>query len=351
LPAIYKRLFRLAPVEDRRFLVGRESEMAAAAQARTLWEKGRSVAILVAGARGSGKTSYLNCARTAVFGDLPVVSGQFNERIATAPGMRSFLSSLLQIDDEDLDRELKSMKRLIVLEEVERTFLRRVGGFQGLRALLDLISATSRNTLWVLSLNETALRYLARVVGMEQYFSHRINAMAVAPQHLRNAILLRHNLSGLRLHFAESASLLSPNKKMRRLFGFEKDAEEQFFETLYRQSEGIFRSAFELWQQSVDRVEGGVLYMLNPANPSYEEMISRLTREDSFILQAILQHGSLTPEEISLIFDISLEKSTSRIEKLTAWEIIETDPDCPGFRVQPEAGRFVRAALFRQNLL
>lgn len=352
LPAIYRRLFRLAPVEDQRFLVGREAEMAAAAQARRLWEEGRSVAILVAGARGSGKTSFLNCACSAVFGDIPIVSGQFGQRITTAQSMHAFLSSLVQTDVRELDRYFKSDRRLVVLEEVERTFLRCVGGFQGLKALLSLISTTSRNTLWVLSLNETALRFLTRIVAMEEYFSHRINAMAVSPPHLRNAILLRHNLSGLRLHFAEPPSFRDTrNKRVRQLFGFDRDTEQIFFESLYSQSEGIFRSAFELWQQSVDRVEGGVLYMLNPTVPDYEKMISKLTLEDAFMLHAILQHGSLTTEEISQVFDYGLEKSNSRIEKMIAWEIIEPDPNNPGFRIRPEAGRVVREVLYRQNLL
>ena len=35
------------------------------------------------------------------------------------------------------------------------------------------------------------------------------------PEHLRNAILLRHNLSGLRLHFEESPTVNARNKKIR----------------------------------------------------------------------------------------------------------------------------------------
>ena len=40
LPMIYRRLFRLAPVEEPRFLVGREAEMEALSGARRLWEAG-----------------------------------------------------------------------------------------------------------------------------------------------------------------------------------------------------------------------------------------------------------------------------------------------------------------------
>lgn len=351
LPAIYRRLFRLAPLEDTRFLVGRETEMAAAAEARQRWEEGRAVAILVAGARGSGKTSFLNCARAGVFGDLPLSSGQFGERITTAPAMRAFLSALLGIEDAELESRLKSERRLVILEEVERTFIRRIGGFEGLRALLDLISTTCRNTLWILSLNESALGYLRQVVGMEEYFSHRINAMAVSPRHLKSAILQRHNLSGLRLHFAQPPPEESRRGRIGKLLGLRREPEQNYFDSLYRQSEGIFRSAFELWQESVDRVEGGVLYMRHPVEPSYEGIISRLTLEDSFILQAILQHGGLTPGEIARVFDYSERRSDSCIEKLISWEIIEPDPSNPGFRVCPEAGRLVRQALYRQNLL
>ena len=220
-----------------------------------------------------------------------------------------------------------------------------------LRALLDLISTTCRNTLWILSLNESALGYLRQVVGMEEYFSHRINAMAVSPRHLKSAILQRHNLSGLRLHFAQPPPEESRRGRIGKLLGLRREPEQNYFDSLYRQSEGIFRSAFELWQESVDRVEGGVLYMRHPVEPSYEGIISRLTLEDSFILQAILQHGGLTPGEIARVFDYSERRSDSCIEKLISWEIIEPDPSNPGFRVCPEAGRLVRQALYRQNLL
>ena len=83
LPAIYHRLFRFEAVTDPRFLVGRDGEMAAIKEARALWESERPVAIAVVGARGSGKTSLINCALAGPLDGLPVIRGQFSERLST----------------------------------------------------------------------------------------------------------------------------------------------------------------------------------------------------------------------------------------------------------------------------
>jgi two-component sensor histidine kinase len=351
LPALYKRLFRLEPLEDPRFLVGRDAEIGAMAQARRQWEEGRPISVCVAGARGSGKTSLLNCAHIALFNDLTVISGQFNRRIETPAELHAFLGSLFRVEVQQLLPFLQSEKRVVILEEVERTFVRKIGGFHALRALMSLISATSKNTLWILSLNQVALNFLESVISFEENFSHRINAMAVAQEHLTEAVLLRHNLSGLRLQLTSPKTDHPRIDALQRFLGLERNPEQYYFESLYRQSEGIFRSAFELWLQSVDRIEGGVLYMLSPAQPEYGRMFSQLTLEDIFKLQAVLQHGSLTAEELAQIFDESIETCTLRTDKLAAWDILEPDPICPGFRVRPAAGRFVRYALYRQNLL
>lgn len=45
-----------------------------------------------------------------------------------------------------------------------------------------------------------------------------------------------------------------------------------------------------------------------------------------------------------------LSERRRRLEKLQALEILEPDPGCPGFRVRPQAGRFVRDTLHRSNL-
>jgi len=250
----------------------------------------------------------------------------------------------------DLLEALTQQRRVIMIEELERTFIRRMNGFEALHALLELISQSWRSTLWVLSLNETAFRYLNAAVGFGRFFSYRINAMSVRQEDLQSAILLRHNLSGYRLEFAPPPEGDPRVSRLRRTLGLQQDPQQLFFESLYRQSEGIFRSAFELWQHYIERVEGGVLHVRQPVDPDYEPLIVVLTAEDYFTLQAILQHGGLTSAAHAEIFGESEDVSRSRLERLKALEILEPDPGAPGLRVRPEAGRLVREALHRQNL-
>ena len=166
--------------------------------------------------------------------------------------------------------------------------------------------------------------------------------MAVERDQLREAVLVRHSLSGLRLQFAPAPSESAYARRFGKMVGVEADPETEFFDVLYRESGGVFRTAFALWQRHIDRVEAGVLYMRYPTTPHYEEIVASLSELDLFTLAAILQHGSLTPGEHSTIFQVNQATSNAWLDNLLARELIEADPDHTGFRVVPEAGEVVR---------
>jgi hypothetical protein len=352
LPMIYRRLFRLEPVMDPRFLVGRDAEMTALLEARERWAARKPVSVVLIGERGSGKTSLLNCATVQVFADVQPIRAAFNERILDAAGIDAFLRQALALPGgADLLDALRQERRVILLEEVERTFLRSVDGFNGVRRLLSIVTDTCRTTLWVLCLNQLAFKFLDAAIGMQQFFSHRINAMSVEPVHLCNAILLRHNLSGLRLRFARPPSRHPLLERLRQPLGLDRRAQEVFFDALYEQSEGVFRSAFELWHRYIDSAHGGVLRMRFPDSVDADPLITGLDRQDLFALQAVLQHGSLTPDECARVFYIASDAARARLDALVDRGILEREPHSPGWRVRSEAGYLVRKALDRQNLL
>lgn len=352
LPAIYRRLFRFEAVRDPRFLIGREHEIEAITEARLMWEAGRPIAMMIIGERGSGKTSLINCAIKRPLEGLNIVRGEFNQRMSDGAQLREFVAKLIGVEDSaELEEALNNQRRVLILEEIERSFLRQIGHYSAIRELQRLIAATCRSTLWVVVTNQIAFRFMDASVSLGKIFSHRINAASATRDALRDAILLRHNLSGLRLQFwlpPEERTIV--NRIRNRLRG-QANPEKIFFDQLAKESAGVFRTAFEIWLGQIDSAQAGALLMKPLATPNLTPIIEVMDPGDLFTLVAVMQHGSLTAEEHSIIFQKSLAASRAQLDELLAREIIEPDPGRPGFRVRPEALRVVKEALYRRNLL
>ena len=352
LPLIYRRLFRYEPLQDPRFLVGREREMQAIASAQSLWEASRPVALILVGQRGSGKTSLINCALKSTLSGREVIRGEFKQRLLTETDMRAYLSTILQSGDPStLEEFLKSGKHVVILEELERTFLRQIGHYGALRSLLRIIAATNTSTLWILSTNHVAFQFMDAAVKLGQSFSHRINAGKASREDLQQAILVRHNLSGLRIQFAPLPEPAGRLRKMANSLTERVSPEASFFDTLSKESAGVYRSAFEIWLSQIDSVQNGALRMKLLSSPDLTHIVDHLDLDHLFTLMTIQQHGSLTPEEHGIVFQKSIADSQAQLNALLATEIIEPDPVHPGFRVRPEAARLVREVLYRRNLL
>jgi len=350
LPAIYKRLFAPEPLENARFLVGRDAELAALAEARGFWDTGRPATVIIVGEIGSGKTSLINCALAQWPSNSPVVRGQFECRLTEAAQLRSYLGSLLGCDPAELEHFLLNGRRVIVLEDVEKTFLRQVGHLSAIRALQGLIAATSSSTMWVLAMNQVAFRLLDSTVQFGHTFSHQINAGTAQLNELRKAVMLRHNLSGLRLDFMPDSSAGVWSKLPKRIQK-KLDPEARFFSALSQQSNGIFRTAFNIWLAHVDSVESGTMHVKPITVPDLAGIIESLKSSDLFTLLAVLEHGGLAPAEHASIFQKGLAASQSEIDELVSREVLEYEVNRAACRIRPQAMRVVNEALFRHNLI
>jgi hypothetical protein len=90
--------------------------------------------------------------------------------------------------------------------------------------------------------------------------------------------------------------------------------------------------------------------MRNPREGDHETIMTSLNDVDLFTLAAILQHGSLTAHEHSLVFQVDEATSHAWLDNLLARELIEPDPGREGFRIISDAGEIVRRTLFRKNI-
>ena len=353
LPALYGRLFRPEPVKNPRFLVGREEELAALVEARRLFEAGRRVSFLVVGERGSGKTSLLECAVQDALAGFEMVRGEFGRRITSAAEMRAFVAGMLGgIPPETIEPHLAGARRLVILEELERSFLRCPGGFEAVREFQRIVASTSATTFWLVSINRSAFRLLDAALALGGTFSHRANAANETRDELRAAILLRHRLSGLRLRFLppreEAVGVLA---RLDRWMRGKRAPEDVFFDRLARESDGLFRAAFTIWLHHVESAEGGVLTLKSLEPPDLSGLMADLRPEALFSLAAVLQHGSLTTQEHCAVFLCGEDESKSRLEDLLARELVQADPGREGLRVRPESLRVVWEALYRSNLV
>ena len=350
IPSIYRRLFRFEPVEDPRFLIGRDEEIAAISEARSQWDAGTPVALLVVGTRGSGKTSLIDCALSRSFSSLEILRGKFSNRVVDSTGLRQSLVEALGLSDPDsIETELGAHRRVVVLEEIERTFLREIGGFHAIHELQRLIAATCRTTLWIIACNQRAFDLLDRVVKLGDGFSHRIDTASVSGESLREAIMVRHDLSGLDLQFLPPPQ--SPMTVLLRRAGVREAAPEQtFFRRLEDESSGEFRTAFEIWLSQIEWLRSNPLRVNPLIPPEHDPIMAALSQEDLFNLLAVMQHGTLTADEHARVFRQSHNASRGEMDGLLARELIEPDPVRSGFRIRPAAVRLTRQVLHRRNL-
>jgi len=215
---------------------------------------------------------------------------------------------------------------------------------------MQWIQRTALTTLWIVAMNDRAFQALCAGAHFSRVFSHRINAMSVSKEDLENALLERHRLSGLRLDFAPPPASDPRISRMRNWLGLEASPQRLYFDSLYQQSGGVFRSAFELWLSSIERVEGETLKIRQPLEPAFAPLRGEVQQEDLFTLLVIQEHGSLEYRELSEVLCEEGDVSRARMDRLAALGLLDKDPEHPGFRVRPEAYRFANSALRRVNL-
>jgi hypothetical protein len=300
LPAIYQRLYSVKPLADRELFVGRTAELREVRKAADNWKKGGEASILLVGEKWSGRTSMINYFTDEYKSEFRFI--RCNPTVNT-----SAPSEFLQLWGQWLSHEpfdsleevashLKALpgKWCVLLEDVQKLFLRRHGGIQNVRLLLDLISDTQRHCFWFCTITQYARDYLDNTLQLSEHFGQRIQLGEMKNEQITEVILRRNNISGYKIVFLPSGQHKKP-RSYDRWSDEERQAylQDQFFKNLNKFSRSNISSALMYWLLSTRSISEDALEIGHFDAPDFS-FLENLSHQKVLALHALILHDGLT---------------------------------------------------------
>ncbi len=324
LPYVYQRLFRIEPLTDKRFYIGRDEDKTRLKDSLLGWRAGQYSATALVGEKGSGKTTVLNFAEADYFAGLPLRKIDLvDTTVQTTEGLFGLLKRLFDRPDaEDLDaleRELAAgeERTVCVLENSQNMFLRTVGGFEAIERFLLFMSRTDASVLWIVTCTLYSWNYLDRVLQVSKYFKRVVELGSLTREETTDLIMKRHRISGYPLRFEIPGPQAQPRKfrKIADPDGQQAFLRGWFFEQLNRLASGNVAVALWFWLGAIKSV-GPEGFTVTPFIDLDYSFLHQMGSEEMFTLAALLQHETLTAEEHALIFHHGIDESLLLLNRL-----------------------------------
>ena len=322
LPEEYLERFTLYPLQNKDFLKNREQELKSLELAFDNWKIIKSP-LLVVNDPGEGGTSLLH-ASTYIYPNAKIL--ETNQAIDSYKKLIGILTNFLRISEEfknlkDLEKYINESEEneVIILENIERLFIRRIKGFDLLEDFLLFLHATKNKIYWIISINKYSFYYLNRVKFFESHFPSIIHLEPIPKKQLKADILDRNQ--GYQIVY------LKPNKISKKIEKQLKKAsteerqiilENLFFKKVFAFAKGNISKAILYARNSAYNVKSKTVFM----KPIQIKAIEDLSLNELFILEAIFQHRSLSVKELNIVLRNSDRQSRLSIEKLLERELI-----------------------------
>jgi hypothetical protein len=345
VPQVYRRLFSFNPVVEADLLVGRETDRLTIAKHVQKWKNGVTQSLVLSGSPSSGRTSFLNVLKDTVFRDADVMTVVLKTRILDEVELTGRLVEALGMADpgsprpttlDELNTALLEMPRtgelrVLVIEHIEHLFLKTIGGTSMLARLLTMMSRTDSRILWIGTISDFGWQYMMTSEGATTSLVSRHKLSDLDRKSMEKLILSRHRKSGYKLVF-EQGDVTNPLMK-RRLKKAATEEEKQailqdaYFDRLHAQCGQNIMLALYYWIRSitVNEDESGV--SVKALDAIKFAFLGAFSLQQATALKALLDHGSLTIEEYSIVSQIDPEESIAVFESFANALLIETLDD------------------------
>jgi hypothetical protein len=310
LPTIYRQLYKIEPLTDLELFEGRDEELDKFKNAYSNWEKGRFASTIVIGEKWGGQTSFINYVTRSKIISYPILRQSLPKTIRSEEDFFAFLKDLIKTPELDsiaalIDELNEGRKRVIIIEDLQNVFIRKVGGFEALNFLFDLIAQTNTNVFWVSSSNSYTWSYLEKTVRANEHFSYPIKMGIFSNQQIKDIIWKRNSISGFQIKFEPEPSHLS-NKKFKKLTfeAQQKQLEDEFFKSLCDFASSNVSMALIFWLLSTNSVDARQITIGAFKRPNLN-FLGALSSEKILVLYALILHDGLTEAEIGEVQNIS----------------------------------------------
>ena len=355
LPFVYQRLFEISPLDNVYFYEPRPRANLALKKAFENWESGHYGATSLIAESGAGATTLIHFFLNDLKPNLPIYQLSSDAQIHTPTEFYDFFKEQFGVEGfnstDELVEYLNNLngKRIIILEDFEHFFLRKVNGFECIKIYIELLTRTNQNIFWITSINKYCHEYLNKTTDLDDIFSYNIELKPLKSEQITSLVLKRHRVSGFSLIFR-------PHKIDRKNNRFKKMTDEQrqvylqkeYFNALNQIVMGNSSLALVYWLRSILEIEGDVMYIrsLKGVDTSF---LLKLSEEKLFTLHSMLLHDGISIADHASVF--SQPQEVSKLTILPLYDDGVAVYNNGRFNINPLLFRQVVTLLSQKNII
>lgn len=309
LPFVYQRLYQIQPTDEERFFVNRKEEINMLNDAFDDWSVERFVTSAVIGEKGSGITSLISYFISGLHTAIPVIHHTIEQKIYHPDQYFKLFAQILEQEQFKTNEEIigflnkKREKAIIILENLQHAFLKRVNGFDCQRLFFDLMANTAKNVFWLGSYTTHSWEYLDRVISISDNFVREIRLKPMDSQSLMEIIYKRNSMSGYKLRFEPNAEDMEARwYKKADALERNKILRAHFFEALTTMSNGNVSLSQLYWLHSTRDVTEDTISIGGSFDIDLS-FIKSIKNDYLFALHAMLIHDGLTLQAYAEVFN------------------------------------------------
>jgi hypothetical protein len=361
LPFIYRKLFDGAPLETSDFFIGREKFIELVKIAFNKYYENKPSSLIIIGEPGSGKKSLINTIKNFVLKDVETIHYQLSNSVTTPSDLLSLFSKLLgftkQLTKDELIAELndKSNKRIFLIENIGKLYLRKHNGYEALKLFKIIVAQTQSNTFWICTCGKYVWDFYNVNFTINEIFTERIYTNLLHKKDIRSILLSRHNATGFDLEFQESNfyKLKSKFFKIKSKTIQQEELANEFFDKLEEYAGGNIISAMYYWLISIDQIKNNKLIMRPPHQISLN-IFNEISPDYFIILALLFRHGWLADTEIAEMLFTDLREIKSKLNYLANIELIykdKIDLNSDKYFINKFVYKIIESELLKRNLI